>query len=81
MRDLAYPPLPVGLSELSISTFDTVFDFDTGRSYFKAFALPRRTGPLRMDVIAPMLRIGSGGTFQPDFTKSKATCRSFRRKT
>lgn len=63
--ELTYTPLPIGDIEFDIGPTGPTFEFDTGKSFFKAFALPERTGPLKIRITS-FSNIKVGGYFQPD---------------
>lgn len=62
---MIYAPLSVGNSEFDVGPEGPTFAFDTGKSFFKAFVLPERNGPLKVQVTTFSNRL-VGGYFQPD---------------
>ena len=64
-EEMNFAPLGKGLLEFEVRTTDPTFYFDTGKSFFRAFALPRRTQTSRMTISTYGNEL-AGGWFQPD---------------
>ena len=64
-KEMDFAPLENGLLEFEVRTTDPTFEFDTGKSFFRAFALPPRTQTSRV-TISTFSNELAGGWFQPD---------------